>query len=67
MYDERQDAKAKVLGTYREIYQSDPERREERVSMLAHKLDYKRLEAVRVMRARGMFQEPRRRDDADGR
>jgi hypothetical protein len=67
MYDERQDAKAKVLGTYREIYEQEPERREERISMLAHHLDFKRVEFVRFERARGLFQEPRRRGDADGR
>jgi hypothetical protein len=65
MYDARQSAEAKVLSTYREAYQQDPARREERVAMLAHKLDWKRCEAVREMRARGLFQEPRRRADAD--
>jgi hypothetical protein len=65
MYDDRQDAKAKSLSTVAEAYLGESERREERIAMKLQGIDWKRCEAVRVMRARGMFQEPRRRDDGN--
>jgi hypothetical protein len=64
MYDERAQP-VRSLSTVAEAYLGESERREERIAMKLQGLDWKRLESVRVMRARGLCQEPRRRGDAD--
>lgn len=48
------------LSTIREIYESNPERRASRLLFAMHKLDWKRVEAIRWAVKHGRISEPKR-------